>query len=77
MNGGSVPGRGKRFSVFIIVQTGSVAHPSNPIQCIQGALAPGIKGPMREFDYSPPSSAEVNNGGAISPLPHTSSWGSG
>jgi hypothetical protein len=28
----------------------------------------------READHSPPSSAEVKNGGAITPLPHTSSW---
>jgi hypothetical protein len=25
-------------------------------------------------DHSPPSSAEVKNGGAIPPLPHKSSW---
>jgi hypothetical protein len=31
-------------------------------------------GPGREADYSPPSSAEVKKGGAILPLPHTSSW---
>jgi hypothetical protein len=35
---------------------------------------PGIKRPVREADHSPPSSAEVKNGRAISPLPHSSSW---
>jgi hypothetical protein len=34
-----------------------------PIQCI-----PAIKRPDREADNSPPSSAEVRNGGAIPPL---------
>jgi hypothetical protein len=28
----------------------------------------------RVADHSPPSSAEVKNGGAIPPLPHMSSW---
>jgi hypothetical protein len=28
----------------------------------------------READHSTPFSAEVKNGGATSPLPHTSSW---
>jgi hypothetical protein len=34
----------------------------------------GIKRLARDADHSPPSSAEVENGGAIPPLPHTSSW---
>jgi hypothetical protein len=36
--------------------------------------APGVKRPGLEADNLPPSSAEIKNGGAISPLPHTSSW---
>jgi hypothetical protein len=28
----------------------------------------------READLSPPSSAEIKNGGAIPALPHMSSW---
>jgi hypothetical protein len=36
-----------------------------PIQCVQGALSPGVKRPERDADHSPPSSAEVKNGGAI------------
>jgi hypothetical protein len=32
------------------------------------------KWPEREADHSCPSSAEVENGGNISPLSHTSSW---
>jgi hypothetical protein len=30
--------------------------------------------PKPETDHSPPSNAEVKNGGAIPPLPHTSVW---
>jgi hypothetical protein len=43
------------------------------IQRIPGALFMLVKRPGPEADHSPPSSAEVKNGGAISPLPHTSS----
>jgi hypothetical protein len=44
------------------------------MQCVPGAFSPGLKRQGREADHSPPSSAEVKNGGAIPPLPHTSSW---
>jgi hypothetical protein len=40
-----------------------------PIQWVPGALSPGIKRPERETDHSPPSCAEVKNGGTIPPLP--------
>jgi hypothetical protein len=46
----------------------------SPIQCVPGALSPGVKQPRREADHSPPSSAEVKNGGAIPPLPHVFSY---
>jgi hypothetical protein len=39
-----------------------------------GDISSRIKRPGREVDRSPPSSAEVKNGGAIYPFPHTSSW---
>jgi hypothetical protein len=32
-----------------------------PIQLVSGALSLGVKGPEREADHSPPSSAEVKN----------------
>jgi hypothetical protein len=38
-----------------------------------GALLPGIKRPGLEADHSPPSTAEVKNGGAIPPLLNMSS----
>jgi hypothetical protein len=34
----------------------------------------GVKRPGRNADYSPPSSVEVNNGGATPPIPHASPW---
>jgi hypothetical protein len=45
-----------------------------PIHCVQGALSSDIKRPGREADHSPPSSAEVKNGGAIPPLLRMPSW---
>jgi hypothetical protein len=47
----------------------------SPIQWILGALSPGVKRPGREADHHQPlSSTGVKNGGAIYPLPDTSSW---
>jgi hypothetical protein len=40
-----------------------------PIQWVPGALSPGVKLPGREANHSPPTNAEVKNGGAIPPLP--------
>jgi hypothetical protein len=57
------------FSLLHSVQTGVGAHPALP-----GAPSPGVKWQGREADHSPPPSAEVKNGGAIPPLPHTPSW---
>jgi hypothetical protein len=48
-----------------------------PSQWLQGALSLGVKRVKSEADHSPPSSAEVKNGGAIPPLPRMSSWHSG
>jgi hypothetical protein len=41
---------------------------------IMGTLSKGVNRPGSKTDYSPPSSAEIHNGGAITPLHHTSSW---
>jgi hypothetical protein len=40
------------------------------IRLVPGGLSPGVKRCGREADYSPPSSAEVKNGGAVPALPH-------
>jgi hypothetical protein len=45
-----------------------------PYPKVPGAVSPDIKRPGREAIHSPTSSAEVKNGGAIPPLPLTSSW---
>jgi hypothetical protein len=42
----------------------------------RGALSPEVKPQEREADHSPPSSAEVKNGGAIPPF-LMSSWRGG
>jgi hypothetical protein len=34
----------------------------------------GVKQPMREVDHSPSSSVEIENGGAIPPCSHRSSY---
>jgi hypothetical protein len=44
------------------------------IQWATEALSPAVKRPGRESYHSPPSSAEVKNGGAIPSFHHTSSW---
>jgi hypothetical protein len=44
------------------------------VQWLPRDLSPEVKRLVREADHAPPSSAEVKNGGAIPPLPHTSSW---
>jgi hypothetical protein len=65
---GSKPGRGKIF----LSSTSST--PTLGPNAYWGAVFPGVKWPDLEGDHSPPSSAEVKNGGAIYPLPHTSLW---
>jgi hypothetical protein len=44
------------------------------VRWVPGALSPAVKRQVREADHSPPSNAEVKNGGAISPLPHMFSY---
>jgi hypothetical protein len=64
---GSIPSRGKS------VQTDSGAHPASYPKGILGS-SPRGKAAGGEADHSPPSSAEVMNGGAIPPLHNMSSW---
>jgi hypothetical protein len=68
---GSIPDRSKGF--FSDPQCPDwLMQP--PTHQVQGALSLGIKQLGHEADHSFPFSAEVNNGGAISALPHISSW---
>jgi hypothetical protein len=70
---GSIPGRVKIFFLLHSLQTGSGAHPVS-FQIGTGDLSPMVNRPGREADHSPPSSAETQINGAISPLPRMSSW---
>jgi hypothetical protein len=45
-----------------------------PIQGVPETISLEVKLPGSEFDHSSPSNTEVKNGGAIPPLPYTSSW---
>jgi hypothetical protein len=70
---GSIPGRNKFFSTLQNLHT--VLWPTQlPIQWIPEVHSSRVKWPGCEANYSLPSSTEVKNGGAISSLPHTSSW---
>jgi hypothetical protein len=70
---GSIPDRGKRL--FSITSRPVLGPTQPPIQWILGAVSPRVKRPRREAGAIPPTSAEVKNGKAISPLPYASSWG--
>jgi hypothetical protein len=62
---------------IFLVSTASrpaLMHTYLPIQWIAMTAYPEVKRPECEADHSPPSSAEVENGGATPPLPHTFSW---
>jgi hypothetical protein len=66
---GSIPGRGKTFSIFHSVQTNSEAHPAScPMGT--GGLSLKVKRPGREANHSPPSGAEVKNDSPIPLLSH-------
>jgi hypothetical protein len=59
---------------FSAASTLALGPTQPPIQWVSGFLSQGVKSPGRVADHSSPSTAEVKNGGAILPLPHTSSW---
>jgi hypothetical protein len=65
---GSILCKGKIFLLSIASRL--VLGPTQPsIQRIPEALSSGVKQQGRETDHPSPSSAEIMNGGAISPLP--------
>jgi hypothetical protein len=63
----SLPGKGKDFSFFFKFHTGYGFYPVPSSKCTAGYF-PGVKRPERHIGLSPPSSALVNNSGAISQL---------
>jgi hypothetical protein len=66
-------GRGKEIFIYSTGSRPALGPTHPPIQWVPRVLSSGIKLPGRETDHSPPSSADVKNGGAIPPLPHMSS----
>jgi hypothetical protein len=66
---GSIPGRGRDFSITRRVYTGSGVH---PIKYVPVALSPGVKQTRREADSH--LVLTVRKHGAVTPLFHTSSW---
>jgi hypothetical protein len=66
--------QGKEVFVYFTASSLALGSTQSPIQWLPGALSLEVKQPGREAAHSPPSTAEVKNGGAIPPLPHTSSW---
>jgi hypothetical protein len=73
---GKNQGNGVRFLAGSSILLFSTAHrlalgrTHPPIRWVPGTVYPGVKRPWCEADKSPPSSAEVKNGRAVSPLPH-------
>jgi hypothetical protein len=61
---GSIPVRGKIFLFSTVSRL--VLWPTHPPL----KWVPGVKWQGYEADHSVPSSAEVKNGGAMTPLPH-------
>jgi hypothetical protein len=70
---GSISGKGRDFSLFRSVQTRSGAHPTSCPRST-GEYFPGGKAAGAWRWPLTFISAEVKNGGALPPLPHTSSW---
>jgi hypothetical protein len=60
------------FSLLHSVQTGSGTYPASYLMGMGGCFPVGKATRGREADHPPPN-AEVKNGTAIPPLPHTSS----
>jgi hypothetical protein len=52
------PSKVKNF-LFPMSSRPALGSTQPPIQWIKGSLSPGLKGPGREADHSPPASAEV------------------
>jgi hypothetical protein len=58
---------GQNNCIFFTASRPALESTQPPIQWVPEARSPG-----READHSPPSTAEVRNGGAVPPLIHTS-----
>jgi hypothetical protein len=65
----STPGM-ERFILFSTGSRPALVPTQPPIQWAKVDFSPAIKRLGRESVYSPPSKAEIKNGGAIPSLPH-------
>jgi hypothetical protein len=72
---GLIPSRDNIF-IFTVASRPAQGPTKFPIQWVPGAISQTVKRQGLEAGYSPPSTAEVENGGAIPSLSHISSWGS-
>jgi hypothetical protein len=68
---GSNPGKAKIY-LFSTASRPALGLTQTPIQWVLGAISPGVMWRGHEADHSPPSTAEVKNGGAIPSLLHMS-----
>jgi hypothetical protein len=66
---GSNPGKGKIF-LFYTASEQALGPTQPPIKWVPGDLFLGVKRPRHAADHSPPSNAEVTNGGTVPPLLH-------
>jgi hypothetical protein len=69
-----IPSRGKIFLLYSTESKPALGPTQPSIQWVLGVFSPGVKHPESEADHSPPSIAEVKNGGAIPPLLYMFSW---
>jgi hypothetical protein len=73
LDGRGFDSRQEQETLLHCVQTGSWAHPASyPVDTL-GNFA-SDKRSEREADHSSPTSAEIKNGGAISPRQHRFLW---
>jgi hypothetical protein len=66
--------QGPEIFLFSTASRPALGATQPPIQSVPGGSFPEVKRPGREADQTPPFTAEVKNGAAIPPLPHTSLW---
>jgi hypothetical protein len=62
--------QGREILLYSSASRPALGPTQPPIQRVPGVLSPVVKRPGYEANHSPPSSAELKNGGAIFSLPH-------
>jgi hypothetical protein len=67
------PGRGKVF-IFCTTSRPDVGPTQFSVKWVPWTASPGVIRPWHEADNSLLSNTEVKRGGAITSLPHASSW---